>query len=123
MVSYKSQKQWINSFTWVFRWALGEKKTEVFSYIKDRIWERIQTWKGRTLSKAENGILVKNVAQSIPTYVMGLCSLPKDICDNIEKMLNAYWWTISSDSRGLKWMRWSKLCRPKADGGMGFSNL
>lgn len=31
---------------------IGRKKTEIFSYLKDRLWRRINDWKGKFLSKA-----------------------------------------------------------------------
>lgn len=70
--------------------CIGQKKKQVFAYIKDKIWKRIQTWKTRKLSKAGKELMIKTVAQAIPNYVMGLCLLPMDLCDNIEKMLKAY---------------------------------
>lgn len=103
--------------------GVGRKKKEVFDCIKDRIWQRIQSWKSRALSKAGKELLIKSVAKSIPNYVMGLCLLPSKLCSSIERMLNAFWWSNNGDSRGMKWMRWSKLCRRKVDGGMGFKSL
>nr|KYP40909.1 hypothetical protein KK1_037735 [Cajanus cajan] len=51
---------------------IGRKKKALFNQIKDRIWKRIQSWKGKHLSKAGREVLIKSVAQSIPTYCMGV---------------------------------------------------
>lgn len=49
---------------------IGRSKAKAFQYLKDRIWKRIQGWKEKMLSKAGKEILVKAVAQAIPTYAM-----------------------------------------------------
>ncbi|XP_074373777.1 putative mitochondrial protein AtMg00310 [Apium graveolens] len=37
--------------------------------------------------------------------------------------MNAYWWGGGGDHRGIKWMRWEKMCEAKGVGGMGFRKL
>lgn len=62
----------------------------------------------------------KMVAQVIPTYSMSLFKLPKVLCDDINSILAKYWWGQSSNEKKVHRMRWSKLCEPKAKGGVGF---
>ena len=50
---------------------VGRAKYQTFSFLKDRVWKKIQGWKGKLLSRAGKEILIKAVAQSIPTYTMG----------------------------------------------------
>jgi hypothetical protein len=57
------------------------QRTKVFAYLKERIWLRIQGWKGKMLSWAGKEILIKAVAQAIPTFVMSCFDITKDICD------------------------------------------
>jgi hypothetical protein len=41
---------------------IGRKKKDVFAFIKDRIWKRINSWRGRTLSRAGKEVMIKSVA-------------------------------------------------------------
>ena len=41
---------------------VGRTKYHTFSYLKDRIWKKLQGWKGKMLSKAGKEILIKAVA-------------------------------------------------------------
>lgn len=66
--------------------GVGKRKKTVFAYIRDRVWQRIQSWRGRALSKAGKELLLKSIAQSIPNYVMGLCLLPIELSTSIEKI-------------------------------------
>ena len=55
---------------------VGCKKKESFTYIKQQVWKRIQGWEGKLLSQAGREILIKAVAQSLPTYTMACFKLP-----------------------------------------------
>ena len=41
---------------------VGQKKYHTFSFIKDRVWKKLQGWKGKMLSRAGKEILIKTVA-------------------------------------------------------------
>ena len=56
---------------------IGRDKMSVFSFIKDRIWKRINAWRGRALSKGGKEVMIKFVLQSIPLYIMSIYLLPK----------------------------------------------
>ena len=51
---------------------IGRRKYETFAFLKERVWRKLQGWKGKLLSKAGKEVLIKAVAQSIPTYTMGV---------------------------------------------------
>lgn len=46
---------------------VGRSKKNTFAYLKERVWKRIQGWKEKLLSRAGKEILIKAVAQAIPT--------------------------------------------------------
>ena len=41
---------------------IGRARYNTFSYLKDRIWKKLQGWKGMLLSRASKEILIKVVA-------------------------------------------------------------
>jgi len=102
---------------------IGRDKRSIFSFIKDRIWKRINAWRGRALSKAGKEVMIKSVLQSIPSYIMSIYVLLNSIIDDIEMMMNAFWWGGMSNNRWIKWMAWERVACPKEFCGMGFSNF
>ena len=83
---------------------IGRSKGATFSYIKDIIWKRIKGWRNKLLSQAGKGVLIKSVAQAIPTYSMSVFLLPVSVCDEIQKMMNSSWWGSSSgNGKGIRW--------------------
>jgi len=49
---------------------IGRTKHATFKFIKDRIWNKINSWSSRCLSQAGREVLIKSVLQSIPSYVI-----------------------------------------------------
>lgn len=64
---------------------IGKNKRQTFQYIKDRIWKKVSSWKGKTLSMAGREVLIKSVAQAIPAYCMSMYLLPPSLGDEIQK--------------------------------------
>ena len=71
---------------------VGRSKYQTFAYLKDRVWKKIKGWKGQLLSRAGKEILIKVVAQSIPTYTMGVFQLPMKLCNDLNAMYARFWW-------------------------------
>ena len=70
---------------------IGRAKYHTFSYLKDRIWKKLQGWKGMMLSRAGKEILIKAVAQSIPAYIMSVFQLPMKLCE-LDSLYAKFWW-------------------------------
>ena len=49
-------------------------------------------WKEKYISKAGREVLIKTIAQAIPTYSMSLFKIPKMLGDSINSTLTKYWW-------------------------------
>ncbi|XP_058770133.1 uncharacterized protein LOC131643821 [Vicia villosa] len=102
---------------------IGRSKKATFSYIKDRIWNRINSWKGRSFSRAGKEVMIKSVLQAIPSYVMSIFILPDTFIKEIEIMLNFFWWGGGNTRGGIRWMAWDRLTRSKKEGGLGFRDF
>jgi hypothetical protein len=97
--------------------------TKVFAYLKERIWLRIQGWKEKMLPWTRKEVLIKAVAQAIPTFGMGCFDFTKDMCDQISIMIGGYWWSNQDKDNKIHWISWEKLTRSKMEGDMGFRDI
>ena len=95
----------------------------MFEYIKKKVWSRIQGWQEKLLSKAGKEILIKAVAQSIPTYAMSCFDLTKGLCDELSMINARYWWSQQDKTNKIHWLSWEQLTRSKKRGGLGFRDL
>ena len=69
---------------------IGRSKMQVFAILKERIGQKLAGWKGKLLSMGGKEILIKAVAQAIPTYTMGCFLLPQSLCEKIESMMRNF---------------------------------
>ncbi|XP_050111734.1 uncharacterized protein LOC126590290 [Malus sylvestris] len=64
-----------------------KSKKEMFAYVKDKVWKKLQSWKGGLLSSAGRELLVKTVAQALPMYSMQCFLVPKMFCEELNMMI------------------------------------
>ena len=102
---------------------IGRAKYQTFSFLKDRVWKKLQGWKGLLLSRAGKEVLIKAVAQSISTYTMGVFQLPIKLCDELNSMCARFWWGQVGNERKIHWKSWDKKTIAKKEGGIGFRDL
>ena len=103
--------------------ASRKSKVNTFKELQEKITKRVMGWKEKLISKAGREILIKTVAQAIPTYSICLFKLPKAICDKINSLLANYWWGQTKDERKINWINWQKLCTQKKVGGIRFRDI
>jgi hypothetical protein len=68
-------------------------------------------------------VLIKSVAQAIPTYVMGVFKLPATTCNELTQLIRRFWWGEEDGQRKVHWVAWEKMLLPKIKGGMGFRDM
>ena len=83
---------------------VGRATNGDFQYIKDRVWNKVQGWIEQSLSAGGKEILIKVVAQAIPTYTMECFRLPKGLCDHINSLLRKFWWGSERGKRKTSWV-------------------
>ena len=62
----------------------------MFAEVKDRVAKKLAGWKGKLLSIGGGEILIKVVAQAVPTYTMSCFQLPKTLCHDLENMMRIF---------------------------------
>lgn len=91
-------------------YMIGRKKKSTFNYLKDRVWRKLISWRGKALSRAGREVLVKSVIQAITSFCMNVFLLPPSLGEEIERMMNCFWWGSNRRGvRGISWLRWDKM--------------
>ncbi|CAL1409387.1 unnamed protein product [Linum trigynum] len=99
---------------------IARSKMATFQYLEEKLLERLQGWKQRTLSWAAKETLIKAVAMALPLHVLSCFKLPLGLCRILDKHVARFWWGMSEGHPKIHWMSWRNLCRSKHEGGMGF---
>ena len=71
---------------------VGKNKKNSFKEIKDKLARKLAGWKEKLLSKVGKEILIKVVAQAIPTYSMSCFKIPDSLCDKMTSLMRNFWW-------------------------------
>ena len=66
---------------------VGRNKKASFSAIKDKLSKKLAGWKGKLFSKVGKEVLIKAVAQAIPTYTMSCFKISDSLCDELTSMI------------------------------------
>ena len=98
-------------------------KYSSFAQIKEKVWSKLKGWKEKLISQAGREILIKSVAQAIPTYAMSCFCLPNRLIKEIEVLIRKFWWGQGGERGKMHWIPWDSLCQAKQKGGIGFREL
>ncbi|GAA0157741.1 hypothetical protein LIER_14941 [Lithospermum erythrorhizon] len=105
-----------------------KSKTELFASITDRGKSKVEgwqakLWQAKLLSKAEKEILIKVVAQVIPSYAMQCFRFPVTLRHDLEALMAKFWWGSEEGKRKTHWVSWIKCVYPRRKGVLGFRLL
>lgn len=83
-----------------------------------------QNWNVQKISKPAKEILIKMVAQVLPSYAMNVFLLSLNLIRDIEICMAKFFWNSSQNNRSsINWMSWNRLSKHKHNGGLGFRDL
>lgn len=83
---------------------VGRNKRNTFNEIKEKLRKKLAGWKEKMLSKAGKEVLIKAVAQAIPTYTMSYFKLPDALCEELTSMIWNFWWGQKTNEKRIAWL-------------------
>ncbi|KAI0515950.1 hypothetical protein KFK09_008621 [Dendrobium nobile] len=102
--------------------ALRRMKGSDFQFILDNALKKIGMWGSKLLSMAGKLNLINYVLLALPTFHTTLSLVPKRILLEIEKACRKFIWSKGNGEKGLHYISWDTLCKPKKVGGMGINS-
>ncbi|WVZ51469.1 hypothetical protein U9M48_002614 [Paspalum notatum var. saurae] len=101
----------------------GRMKGMQFQPLREKLQKRLSAYTEKHLSAAAKEVLIKTVAQALPTYIMGVFKLPLSICDDLTSTIRNFWWGSEKGKRKTAWIAWKELLLKKNQGGFGFKDM
>lgn len=59
------------------------------------------------MSSGAKEVLIKSVAQALPTYIMSVFHLPASLCDDFTSIIREFWWGTENGKRKMAWIAWA----------------
>ena len=69
---------------------VGRNKKNTFKEVKEKLAKKLARWKEKLLSKAGKEVLIKAVAQAIPTYTMSCFKIPDSQCEEMTSLIRNF---------------------------------
>ncbi|GJR17401.1 RNA-directed DNA polymerase, eukaryota, reverse transcriptase zinc-binding domain protein [Tanacetum coccineum] len=79
----------------------------------DKVKNRIQDWKNKSLSYAGRTQLIASVLSSIQVYWASVFKLPKMVINDIENLFKGFLWNSGEFQRGKAKVVWKEVCQAK----------
>jgi hypothetical protein len=83
----------------------------------------VHGWLELLLSMAGKEVLIKAVAQAIPSYSMACLRFPRGLCQHINSLLRNFCWGSKEGRQRTFWVAWDDMTMPKHVGGLGFRDI
>ena len=96
----------------------GKPKTIHLRHIVDRIHHKLSAWKGRLLTIMGRVQLINAVISSMFTYSFQVYKWPPSLLHEVAKSMRNFLWSGNCDQRKVCTVAWSKVCKPRAEGGL-----
>lgn len=89
----------------------------------EKVKKKLQDWKNKTLSFAGRLQLVHSVLSSMQIYWASVFILPASILNDLERLIRGFLWCHGEFKRGKAKVKWTDVCIPKQQGGLGLKSL
>ncbi|CAM8911543.1 unnamed protein product [Rhodiola kirilowii] len=96
----------------------GRPKIIFFKHLEDNIRNKIEGWTKQFLSISGRATLISSVLGSLSVHTLSILPVPKGCIKKMESLMSNFLW----DSK-RHWIKWSAVCTPKMEGGLGIRNL
>lgn len=77
---------------------VGKNKFLIFSALKDRVWQSIDSWGSKMLNMASKEVMIKAMTGAISTYMMSRFKMPKGTINYLNGMFAKYWWGMEGNN-------------------------
>jgi hypothetical protein len=81
--------------------------------------KRLSSWTLRVLNLPSRLVLLRSVLQALPIYSFSAMAAPRSVLSIIRNLQRNFLWQGFNTGKKIALVSWDKLCRPKAQGGLG----
>ncbi|KAK6131947.1 hypothetical protein DH2020_034308 [Rehmannia glutinosa] len=101
----------------------GRCKSSLFDILLSKVKDKISGWDRLLLSMAGRLLLIRFVLSSMPLYFLQVLHVPKVMINKFHRLFARFLWGSSDSNTKMHWARWTNICFPLEEGGLGLRNL
>src|SRR6266498_3548994 len=93
-----------------------------WKHVEERFQKRLGCWKSKLLSVGGHLILINSVLSSLPMFMLSFFEIPREVLKRLDYYRSKFFWQ-SEEHKKYRLAKWSLVCTPKDQGGLGILNL
>jgi len=94
-----------------------------WNIIEQRFEKKLSSWKGKHLSVGGRLVLINSVLTSLAMFMLSFFEVPRGVLEKLEYYRSRFFWQSDNHKKKYRLAKWSILCQPKDQGGLGIKNL
>jgi hypothetical protein len=91
--------------------------------VEERLQLCLSSWKGKLLSIGGRLVLINLVMSNMVLYMLYFFLLPKGFLKRLDFFRSRFFWQGDNKKKKYRLAKWSVVCRPKDQGGLGIQDL
>jgi hypothetical protein len=91
--------------------------------VEERLQKCLSSWKCKLLSLEERLLLINLVLSNMVLHMISFFLLPKGVLHKLDYYRSRFLWQGDSEKRKYRLAKWSVVCSPKDQGGLGIHDL
>jgi hypothetical protein len=101
-------------------WRLRNAEWKI---VEERLQLRLSSWKGKLLSIGGSLVLINPVLSNMILYMLSFFLLPKGALNRLDFFRSRFFWQGDNKKKKYRLAKWSIVCSPKDQGGLGIHDL
>jgi hypothetical protein len=94
-----------------------------WKHVEERLQKRLSSWKGKLLSLGGRLVLINSVLTNMVLYMVSFFQVPKGVLQRLDYFRSRFFWQGDSEKKKYRLTKWTVVCRPKDQGGLGVHDL
>ncbi|KAF1874156.1 hypothetical protein Lal_00041602 [Lupinus albus] len=103
--------------------GVNPRRMATWQNIIEMLAMRLVSWKCRHISFGSRLVLLNSVLSNIPSYLLSLYKAPKKVVAKLASLQRKFLWGNRKGGKGIAWVSWSEMCKPKSLRGLGVRDL
>ena len=91
--------------------------------MEERLQIRLNSWKDKLLSLGGRLVLINSILTNMVLYMISFFQLLKGVLKRLDYFRSRFFWQGDSEKKKYRLTKWSVLCCPKDQGGLGVHDL
>ena len=91
--------------------------------VEERFQKKLCAWKGKMLSVGGRLVLINSVLSNLSMYMFSFFEVPREVLKKLDFYRSKFFWQCDEHKKKYRLTKWSILCSPKDQGGLGILNL